>query len=156
MKNILLTLAVLLGTTFINLSAQTLEIPLPEHPRPDFERAEWVNLNGSWSFNFDSLDVGVDMEWFVKPIFTEKITVPFPWGSKLSGVENLADIGWYSRRLDIPVGWEGNRIFLVIGACDWLSSLWIDGHYVGTHGGGYINLSSILQNLFRLENLTSW
>lgn len=137
MKNILLTMAVLLGTAFINLSAQTLEIPLPEHPRPDFERAEWVNLNGSWSFNFDSLNVGVDMEWFLKPIFTEKITVPFPWGSKLSGVEDLADIGWYSRRLDIPVGWEGNRIFLVIGACDWLSSLWIDGHYVGTHGGGY-------------------
>ncbi|MDR1746731.1 MAG: hypothetical protein LBR49_05610, partial [Tannerella sp.] len=28
-------------------------IPLPEHPRPDFERSEWINLNGVWSFTFD-------------------------------------------------------------------------------------------------------
>ena len=23
------------------------DIPLPEHPRPDWERAEWINLNGT-------------------------------------------------------------------------------------------------------------
>ena len=28
-------------------------IPLPEHPRPDFERTAWVNLNGHWAFTFD-------------------------------------------------------------------------------------------------------
>ena len=33
-------------------------IPLPEHPRPDFERAEWVNLNGDWSFRFDPANAG--------------------------------------------------------------------------------------------------
>ena len=26
------------------------EIPKPEHPRPDFERAQWKNLNGAWGF----------------------------------------------------------------------------------------------------------
>ena len=29
------------------------QIPLPEHPRPDFHRAEWLNLNGRWRFAFD-------------------------------------------------------------------------------------------------------
>lgn len=29
-------------------------IPLPEHPRPDWERAEWVNLNGEWDFAFEA------------------------------------------------------------------------------------------------------
>jgi hypothetical protein len=137
MKNTLTFLAVLLAAASVEIAAQVPEIPLPEHPRPDFERAQWINLNGTWSFNFDSLDAGVNQEWFEKPIFTEMITVPFPWGSKLSGVQDLADIGWYSRQLDIPDHWEGNRTFLVIGACDWLSTLWIDGHYVGTHAGGY-------------------
>ena len=28
-------------------------IPLPEHPRPDFERSNWINLNGEWDFTFD-------------------------------------------------------------------------------------------------------
>ena len=43
------------------LSAQT--IPLPEHPRPDFERTQWLNLNGVWQFEFDSLDQGVPKNW---------------------------------------------------------------------------------------------
>ncbi len=137
MKFILPALALIIGTAFHPASAQAPEIPLPEHPRPDFEREDWINLNGLWSFNYDSLDTGLDQKWFDKPIFTEKITVPFPWGSRLSGVPDLADIGWYSRRLDIPLGWDGKRTFLVIGACDWLSSVWIDGRLVGTHQGGY-------------------
>jgi len=27
--------------------------PRPEHPRPQFERAEWINLNGEWNFAFE-------------------------------------------------------------------------------------------------------
>ena len=42
------------------------EIPRPEHPRPDFERAEWRNLNGQWQFLFDPDDVGENEEWFGK------------------------------------------------------------------------------------------
>ena len=34
------------------------EIPRPEHPRPDFHRAEWQNLNGVWRFRFDPDDAG--------------------------------------------------------------------------------------------------
>ena len=34
------------------------EIPLPEHPRPDFTRDDWVNLNGTWQFQFDAADEG--------------------------------------------------------------------------------------------------
>ena len=32
---------------------QTLQIPRPEHPRPQFEREDWINLNGTWTFEFD-------------------------------------------------------------------------------------------------------
>ena len=37
-------------------------IPLPEHPRPDWQRAEWLNLNGSWRFAADKTDVGDHLE----------------------------------------------------------------------------------------------
>jgi len=33
-------------------------IPLPEHPRPDFQREAWLNLNGPWQFQLDAQDVG--------------------------------------------------------------------------------------------------
>ena len=113
-------------------------IPLPEHPRPDFERAEWVNLNGEWEFRFDQENAGEAAHWAAGQIaFPEKITVPFPWGAKLSGVENKADIGWYRRAVKIPEAWKGRRIFLVVGASDWITQGWIDGQPIGEHRGGY-------------------
>lgn len=121
--------------TGLNLYAQ--QIPLPEHPRPDFRRDSWINLNGLWEFQFDSLDQGLEKQWHKHPMFIERINVPFPWGSKLSGIDNLAHIGWYSRRFHIPEEWNGKRCFLVVGACDWQSTVWIDGEYVGEHQGGY-------------------
>ncbi len=114
------------------------DIPLPEHPRPDFQRENWINLNGTWSFAFDSLDVGESEKWFEQSEFDLSITVPFSWGSKLSGINDQADIGWYGLPLEIPESWRGDRVFLVIGACDWLTTAWIDGKEVGTHQGGYM------------------
>ncbi len=124
------------GSGGVSLGAEA--IPLPEHPRPDFYRSEWINLNGSWDFRFDPEDVGEGEEWFGKPQgFDRTITVPFPWGAPLSGVEDAADVGWYSRTIEVPEGWRGKRIFLVIGACDWRTAAWIDGNPVGRHQGGY-------------------
>src|SRR5262249_59933720 len=55
-------------------------IPLPEHPRPDFERAAWVNLNGAWQFRFDANDEGLAQRWQeAESGFPLTIKVPFPW-----------------------------------------------------------------------------
>ena len=113
-------------------------IPLPEHPRPDFEREAWVNLNGSWQFRFDQENAGATAGWAAGRVaFSDTITVPFPWGSKLSGVEIKADIGWYRRIIKVPAAWQGQRIFLVVGACDWITQGWIDGQPLGENRGGY-------------------
>lgn len=113
-------------------------IPLPEHPRPDFERPLWLNLNGKWSFRFDSLDAGEKESWFTStPGFDKQIMVPFPWGSALSGLENEADIGWYSRIIEVPANWDGSRVFIIVGASDWITKIWLDGNYLGMNQGGY-------------------
>lgn len=39
-------------------------IPLPERPRPDWCRSEWINLNGEWRFEFDAKNAGVREKWF--------------------------------------------------------------------------------------------
>ena len=36
----------------------TNDIPRPEYPRPQFERTTWVNLNGTWTYEFDLDDSG--------------------------------------------------------------------------------------------------
>ncbi len=113
-------------------------VPLPEHPRPDFERANWINLNGYWDFEFDTTNQGEAEEWAKSgKKFNSKILVPFPWGSPLSEVENLGDIAWYKRKISIPEEWSGKRVFLVVGASDWLTKGWIDGQPVGEYQGGY-------------------
>jgi hypothetical protein len=43
-------------------------VPLPEHPRPDFERADWANLNGAWRFRFDPDDAGLTGKWWQDPV----------------------------------------------------------------------------------------
>ena len=74
-------------------------IPLPEHPRPDFQRQQWLNLNGPWQFRFDKENVGQEQQWFKAGTeFPDTIMVPFSWGSKLSGIEDKADIGWDAGR----------------------------------------------------------
>ena len=113
-------------------------IPLPEHPRPDFQRVDWMNLNGVWRFRFDRENRGETEKWYqAGERFPDRITVPFPWGSKLSGVEDEAPIAWYARGLKVPETWRGRKVFLVVGACDWQSGGWLDGQEIGRHRGGY-------------------
>ena len=89
-------------------------IPLPEHPNPIQMRENWKNLNGDWDFEYDSLDRGLNENWGNgDTAFTHSIVVPFPWGSNLSGVEDLADIGWYKRNISVTLEWKGKRTFRV-------------------------------------------
>ena len=114
-------------------------IPLPEHPRPDFQREAWLNLNGTWQFQLDAQDSGESQRWFERGLPKPRpIIVPFPWGSPLSGVPDSALIGWYARTVDVPAAWRGQRIFLVVGAADWRTTAWLDGRKLGTHEGGYV------------------
>ena len=118
--------------------AQEPAIPLPEHPRPDWQRERWVNLNGTWQFRFDKADVGLKEKWSEgQAAFPLKIMVPFPWGSALSQVKDEAPVGWYARTVRVPEAWRGQRVFVVIGACDWETQGWLDGQALGTHRGGY-------------------
>ncbi|GAA4466418.1 hypothetical protein GCM10023189_48440 [Nibrella saemangeumensis] len=115
---------------------------MPEHPRPDFERTNWLNLNGAWSFRFDPKDQGLQQRWFAgtQP-FPLSINVPFPWGAPLSGVKDEADIAWYQRSITVPANWKGQRVFVTIGASDWLTTVWLDGQELGKHQGGYTPFS---------------
>lgn len=125
-------------------------IPLPEHPRPDFERAEWLNLNGKWRFAFDKRANGDKLGWQTAGLpGNREILVPFSWGAPLSGVPDSADIGWYSRSITVPTSWKARRVFLVFGASDWRTTVWLDGRKIGEHQGGYTPFSFELPNARR-------
>lgn len=157
MKNRLLFTSALSFALMLPMSISAQGIPLPEHPRPDFERSEWINLNGQWDFTFDS-SVGLAAVRNSEGVsFDKKILVPFGWGSPASGVEDGADVGWYRRNISIPESWKGKRIFLVVGASDWETRVWLNGSELGTHQGGYtpfeFELTDYISEPLSMQNL---
>jgi len=116
-----------------------MEIPKPEHPRPDFERGEWLNLNGKWQFEIDDSDNRMEEGLKTCEQFSRHITVPFPPESKLSGIRQTGFMNsiWYRREFRVPREWVGGRVLLRFGAVDYEAKVWVNGREVGQHRGGY-------------------
>ncbi|MFK4021989.1 LamG-like jellyroll fold domain-containing protein [Streptomyces albogriseolus] len=112
--------------------------PLPEYPRPQQVRTHWKNLNGPWQFS--GAKAGE------QPVFgknlNEKIIVPFPAESLLSGIERHEDHMFYRKLVDVPKSWKTgkngkNRLKLNFGAVDYEARVWVNGRKVAEHTGGY-------------------
>jgi len=114
-------------------------IPRAEHPRPGFVRESWKNLNGEWSFYRDLSSSGYDRKFYEDPEFPEKITVPFCPESELSGIgfKDFMPTVWYGKTLEVTESDLSGRVILHFGACDYLTTLWINKKPVGKHIGGY-------------------
>ena len=127
-------------------------IPRDEHPRPDLRRDTWLSLNGEWDFTIDPNNDGGQEDWHIpgNKVWGQKILVPYPWESKLSGVNrpDYNGYAWYHRRFSVPAEWEGKNIFLRFGAVDWRTWIWLDGVLIAEHEGGYtpfsVNLTDLL------------
>ena len=114
-------------------------IPRAEYPRPQFERADWVNLNGDdWTYEFDFGKSGMNRKLYDSKGFKDVITVPFCPESKLSGVGYIDFIPamWYHRAIQMPMEWNGKRVKLNFGGVDFFAAVYIDGKLVGRHWGG--------------------
>ena len=116
-------------------------IPRPEHPRPDFMRDTFCNLNGTWQFAFDDADVGLTEGWY-KPghKLEQQIVVPFCYQSEASGIgptDEIHPILWYRRSFCVPEQMQGRKILLKFGAVDFEAMVYVNGQAVGGHKGGY-------------------
>ena len=105
--------------------------PRAEYPRPQFERADWVNLNGEWSFTLDLANTGAERDYYNSKGFDQKILVPFAPESDLSGIGHKEFINavWYQRTIQMPKAWEGKRVKLNFGAVYYESEVYIDGEF---------------------------
>ncbi|MGC9396427.1 MAG: glycoside hydrolase family 2 protein [Anaerolineae bacterium] len=121
----------------------TSTVPRPEYPRPQFRREPWINLNGSWTYNFDFGKSGAQRGFANSAGFDGIITVPFCPESPLSGVnhKDFIEMMWYQRTITVPVDWAGKRVILHFGAVDYESEVFIDGESVGRHWGGTVSFS---------------
>ncbi|RKS73779.1 glycosyl hydrolase family 2 [Motilibacter peucedani] len=114
---------------------------LPDYPRPQLTRTKWQNLNGTWQFAAtDSVDTPP-----VGQTLGEKILVPYPVESVLSGVQRHEDRMFYRRTFTVPADWNigsGARLKLNFGAVDYAATVWVNGTKVAEHTGGYDQFSA--------------
>lgn len=124
--------------------------PLPEYPRPQLVRENWLNLNGK----FDYAILPAAQKWAEN--FDGEILVPFAVESLLSGVEkplSPSDRLWYRKRFSVPTAMLGKNILMHFGAVDWQCEVFINHHSVGKHTGGYCAFSfDITEYLTEGEN----
>ena len=130
--NLLICLSIFSMSSTISAST-----PRSEYPRPQFQRADWINLNGTWSYSFDFGATGKDKKWEAANHFDGKITIPFCPESSLSGIgyKDFINGIWYQRNITIPSEWNGKKILINFGAIDYQSEIYIDGQFIRNHFG---------------------
>ena len=115
-----------------------------EHPKPQFMRENWLNLNGEWQFEIDNSNSGVERKLYCdEKEFSSKINVPFCPESKLSSIENVDFMNsvWYKREFEITEKQLEGRVVLHFGAVDYKTTVYINGNKCGSHKGGYVSFS---------------
>ena len=105
-------------------------------------------LNGEWDFcQSTEAEPGE---------YNEKIIVPFPPESPASGIERAVlpeHYIHYRKIFKVPECFDGKRIFLHFGAVDQTCTVYLNGHKLGSHEGGYLPFSfDITDNLIEGEN----
>lgn len=119
-------------------------------------RDSWLNLNGIWEFEFDPGCSGAERGLPQTSRLSREILVPFCPESTLSGIgdTDFHPAVWYRRTFYVPEDWEEGRALLHVGASDYETTVWVNGHQAGQHRGGFTPITcDITPWLQRGENL---
>ena len=105
---------------------------------------EFIDIQGKWKFALDSLDTGEKEQWYKKS-FNEEVDLPGTTDTNKKGMLNTdfnettylsreysyKGKAWYQKEVDIPSGWEGKTLQLLLERTK-PSKVWIDELYIGS------------------------
>ncbi len=110
------------------------------------------SLDGDWGFVLDPFEEGLRQRWFeydARPIaewdmprdydFSPDwlpMVVPSSWNTVDPELFHYEGAAWYWRDLDLNVPEAGERLFLCVGAANYLARVFLNGQLLGMHKGG--------------------
>ncbi|HEY4292124.1 glycoside hydrolase family 2 protein [Luteibacter sp.] len=116
------------------------EYPRPQLARPSLEHPKWMSLNGLWQY---AASDGQHTPPFGKTL-KDKVLVPYPVESVLSGVQKHSDFMFYRRMVDVPADFtaHGQHVRLNFGAVAQDATVYVNGRQVAKHTGGYTSFGA--------------
>ncbi len=93
-----------------------------------------LSLDGAWDFQMDPND-GTD----VSSIQTWRTAqTPMPWQAQFDDLRQANGTAWYRRHFDYTPDDQHGAAILHFGAVDYYAEVWLNGHKIGDHEGGYL------------------
>ena len=116
------------------------EYPRPQLARPSLEHPQWMSLNGLWQYTADDGQGAPPFGQTLK----DKVLVPYPIESVLSGVQKHSDFMLYRRLVDVPAAFtaHGQHVLLNFGAVAQDATVYVNGTQVARHAGGYTSFDA--------------
>ena len=117
-------------------------------PQPTATR-EQVSLDGLWNFEVGVGGPEIDQPW--NRTLRPSLQVPVPASYNDIFLDaNIRDlVGWvyYQRHITIPRGWSQEKVLVRVEAATHKGRVYLDGHFVTEHTGGYTPFDADITNL---------
>jgi len=123
------------------------DYPRPQLARPSLEHPRWMSLNGLWQYAASETQGAPPFGRTLK----DKVLVPYPVESVLSGVQKHADFMFYRRLVEIPADFtaHGQHVRLNFGAVAQDATVYVNGRKVANHLDGYTSFGADITSALR-------
>ncbi|MDW8269134.1 MAG: beta-glucuronidase, partial [Anaerolineae bacterium] len=97
-----------------------------------------LDISGIWDFKTDPDGIGEAHGWANGLEGARPMAVPGSWNEQYDDLFGYLDLAWYVKKVYVPSGWRGQRVFLRVGSAVYFATVYVNGVKVGTHEGGHL------------------
>jgi beta-galactosidase len=124
------------GTSFCLSAIAAVAVSATASAKPAVRRT--IDLDKDWRF------LRAEAPGAEAPDFDDRawshVTVPHTWNAKDGqdgGGDYYRGVGWYRRRVAVPKSESGRELYVELDGANLEATLFVNGHEVGHHAGGY-------------------
>ena len=108
--------------------------PLSEHPNPQFQRNSYLSLNGYWDYKITTKET-IPQKW------DGEILVPYSPECPLSEVDHILqpeETLFYRLVFNLDKEFINERVILHFLGVDQIAEVYLNGHFLIEHVGGFL------------------